>query len=346
MAFKDFLKRIMPISIYRSNQQYETLKKQNEEMLKLMHEETSRLEELIQLEKKRNATQTKRYKRTADEMRQLERVMCIGKYGLSLEKRSPQIVVSMTSYGSRIYSVPVALERLLCQTLKPDRIVLYLSKDNFPNQEADLPVQLLEFKEYGVEIRWCDGDIKSYKKIVPALKEFPDDIIITVDDDIFYRFDMVERLYHSYLQFPHAISACRVHKMTFDKSGNLNPYAKWKKLYTDEILVPSMQLFATTGAGTLFPPHCLHNATVDESLFMRLAPNADDIWIKIMSILNHTPTVVVGRFGEIQCVEGTQENRLWDTNQVENDKQLQQVMEHFQDALGNEKTLLDLMKEE
>ena len=41
-------------------------------------------------------------------------------------KRKDEIVVSLTTYGNRIHEVYLTIESLLHQTVKPDRIILWL----------------------------------------------------------------------------------------------------------------------------------------------------------------------------------------------------------------------------
>jgi hypothetical protein len=72
------------------------------------------------------------------------------------------------------------------QTYKPDKIILWLAKSQFPNKENDLPIKVTELVNYGLSIMWVDKDIKSYKKLIPTLKLYPNDIIITADDDLYY----------------------------------------------------------------------------------------------------------------------------------------------------------------
>ena len=90
-------------------------------------------------------------------------------YGITSEKRNPQVIVSLTSYPARMPFVHVALNTLLTQTFKPDRVILWLAEEQFPNIENDIPEEVLKLKDYGLEIRWTE-DIKSYKKLLPSLK--------------------------------------------------------------------------------------------------------------------------------------------------------------------------------
>ena len=43
----------------------------------------------------------------------------------------------------------------------------------------------LDQQKRGLTIRFCE-DLKAHKKYYYAFKEYPDDIVITVDDDVIY----------------------------------------------------------------------------------------------------------------------------------------------------------------
>ncbi len=262
-------------------------------------------------------------------------------FGITKDKRSRQLIISLTSYKKRIDTLPIVLNRLLCQTVKPDHIVLYLAKDNFPLGEEELPERLLGMQNRGLEIKWCEKDIKSYKKIIPALKDYPDDIIITVDDDVFYDLDLVEKLYNSYKRFPDAVSAMRVHRMKFDNENNLLLYSEWQKEVSDVIGEPTMSFFPTGVGGVLYPPHCMHEEVLNEDNFMKLCPNADDVWLKFMTVMNNFPVVAVDMLHELKYIPGTQEECLWKTNFYENDIQIKQFLDVYNQFQKDEPSLLE-----
>lgn len=204
--------------------------------------------------------------------------------------RKPRIIVSLTSFPQRMHDIHYCIYSLLRQTLKPDMLILWLAKEQFPNLENDIPKEVLHFQEFGLTIKWCE-DLRSYKKLIPTLKEFPEDIIITTDDDIFYDKDCIEKLYKSYLQTPNVISCHRCHRVKIDKNGEISPYKKWKKKISGESI--SYKNFFT-GAGTvLYPPNSLYKDITNIELFTELAPNADDIWFWAMALLNNTQIKVI-----------------------------------------------------
>jgi len=140
--------------------------------------------------------------------------------GVTREKRSPQIIISLTSYPGRIYDIHYCLYSLLNQSFKPDRLILWLSKEEFPDLEEDLPSNILNLKKHGLEIKWTEKNFRSYDKLIHSLKEYPSDIIVTADDDLYYPNDWLERLYENY--DGKNIVAHRAHLITFE-SGSPKP---------------------------------------------------------------------------------------------------------------------------
>lgn len=242
-----------------------------------------------------------------------------------IENYRPKIIVSLTSYPKRINTVYIPIESMLNQTVKVDKIILWLAKEEFPNLYEDLPVNLLELQKYGLYIEWCDENLKSHKKYYYALQKFPDDIIITIDDDLIYNKYLIEILLDSFKKFPRAISAMRVHLIKSEEKNKnkIGPYETWIKEYNKWFQEPSMQLFATTGAGTLFPPYSLSKEVFNKKMILENCLYADDIWLKIMQVLIDTPVVLANRYQRLSYIDGTQENALWKSNVIDNKNDLQ-----------------------
>ena len=199
----------------------------------------------------------------------------------------PRWILSLTSYPQRMNDIHYALYSLLRQTQKPDKLILWLGEDKFPHQEQDLPQNVLELKKYGLEICWRK-DLKSYTKLFYALREYPEDIIITADDDIFYPNDWLSRLAHAYQENPGSseIIAHRTHLIQVDSNGTPLSYRNWLK--ETGTTVPSFRNFITGVGGVLYPPHSLHPDVMDMEMALKLAPYADDIWFYAMALRRHT----------------------------------------------------------
>jgi len=239
----------------------------------------------------------------------------VTKNGLNTEEsRKNKIIVSLTSFPQRINIVVKTIKTLLNQTLKPDMVVLWLAPEQFPNGEKDLPKELLDLKEYGLTIDWYK-DIRSYKKIIPALKKYPDAIIITTDDDIYYAPDTVESLYKSYLKYPDEIHAHRCDWLEVGVNNNIT-WAKTRELYKDIHRGEASFCQRLTGYGAvLYPPNSLYKDVTDEERIAKTIPTHDDIWLWAMAVLAGTKTRLVKGYSEsINYVEDSQQYGLCKVN--------------------------------
>lgn len=104
------------------------------------------------------------------------------------------IVVSITSWYKRIGYVKRVVESIMSNTIKPDRLYLNLSKEEF--SDIELPSDLVSYfdSDDRLIINWVEGEnTKTMKKVFPILQYLDDDdIIINADDDIFFPSDLIE----------------------------------------------------------------------------------------------------------------------------------------------------------
>ncbi|MCQ2753676.1 MAG: glycosyltransferase, partial [bacterium] len=210
-------------------------------------------------------------------------------YGLNNAETNPKLIVSLTSYPARIGTVHLTINTLLRQTLKPNKLILWLADSQFPNKEDDLPQELLQLKTLGLEIKWCE-DLKSYKKLIPAIQEFPDDIIVTVDDDLYYKEDFLEILYNSYKKNPDNIHARRANNIKIKKRRRV---LRVEPHYSNINYMSSFNNFLMGGGGVLYPPHSLHKDIYNIEQIKTLIPTHDDIYFWGMAVLNGTPITLV-----------------------------------------------------
>jgi len=205
----------------------------------------------------------------------------VNEIGVTIEKRTPKLIVSLTTFPARINLVYKTISTLLQQTLKPDEVVLWLADEQFPNRE--LPKNLTHLQEFGLSIKWCE-DIKSFKKLIPSLREFPEDIIVTVDDDNYYDKRVLEFLYNSYLKNPKNIHARQAFRVKSDNDFKLSINAR--NYVYDSTYLPSYLNEPVGCGGVLYPPHCLHLDVLNEEVFMEIIPTNDDIWFWAHALMN------------------------------------------------------------
>lgn len=204
------------------------------------------------------------------------------KLGVTKTKRKQQIIISLTSFPARINSTYKTVLSLLNQDFLPDRIILWLAKEQFENI-GDLPESLLKLEKYGLEIKWYH-DVKAYKKLIPTLLEFPDALVVTVDDDWYYAKNMLEILVKEHNKYPEQIICHAVTHPELDENNMLrttkeNIDYRGTASYFNKIL---------GGSGVLFPPNSLDTEIFNEEIFMNVAPTNDDIWFWGMAVKKGT----------------------------------------------------------
>jgi hypothetical protein len=213
----------------------------------------------------------------------IEHILHDSESGITSEKYADHdIIVSLTSYGKRIYDVAYTIESIMQQSMKANKVILWLD-DSYKGKM--LPQSLVKQQKRGLEIAFCT-DLGPYKKLVPSLCRFPNDAIITVDDDAIYDYDLLERLIIPYLEDPSYIYCHRCHRMQFSEDGSILPYMQWMQNFNSN--TPSHFNFATGVGGVLYPPRSLDEEVKNEKVFMDICKYNDDIWFKAMAIKKGT----------------------------------------------------------
>ena len=238
----------------------------------------------------------------------------VNELGVTAEKRNPQLILSLTTYPARINSVYKTISTLLTQTLKPDRVVLWLAEPQFPDK--NLPENLTRLQEFGLEIKWVEKDIRSFKKLIPSLKEFPEDIIITVDDDNYYDPRLVEFLYNAYLEQPECIHARQAFVVKHDTKGKL--VMKARNYVYNSTYLPSYMNEPVGCGGVLYPPDALDKNVLNEEQFMKEVPTNDDLWFWAHALIKGTKISVIKNNYKLKnyIVENSQQDALWQKNMI------------------------------
>lgn len=251
-------------------------------------------------------------------------------FGLNnIEKRDKLIIVSLTTIPSRIWSVQISLDCILRQTVKPDKIILNLGQEVF--EGVTLPKSFKNLEKRGVEIRYVSY-LSPHSKYYYTMQDYPNDIIVTIDDDVIYKRTVINELLKSYQRHPNAVSCLRAHKMMFDRNFNLLPYNQWN-YETIEENIPSMRIFSTGAGGVLYPPRSLYKDLFETKLIRELCFRTDDVWLKAMEVMNKTPVVLASKnYRRLTLVKRSQKYALKRTNthKAENDVSIKNVFGYYE----------------
>lgn len=192
------------------------------------------------------------------------------------------VTVSLTSFPARLADLHLVIRSLLKQTVMPERVVLYLGIDT-PNSAISKKLRRLE--KYNFEIKTGYEDIRPHKKYFWAMQEYPEDIIITVDDDSLYDRNLVRDLLQCHAKYPDAVCARRVNRIEKNADDSLKMTREWKWEFTGE-KEPSFELVATGCGGVLYPPHILPKEAFDIEAIKKYCLATDDYWLKFYELKN------------------------------------------------------------
>ena len=237
------------------------------------------------------------------------------------------LIVSLTSYRPRFEYLHLALLSLLNQTIRPDRVVLWVAQDEI---EA-LPPRIASLAAAGLEIRGTT-DLKSYKKLIPALYTFPGAYIATADDDVIYPRNWLELLCLGQKERQGVITCHRAHRVPQPESGKLRPYHEWEwDVFDSAAARPSTDLVATGVGGILYPPNAFHPDITNNSVFSEICPEADDMWFYWMARRAGSLYLKVGSHFRMMHLPGSIDDGLFARNV--NDPQIDNLLQKFGNPL-------------
>lgn len=245
--------------------------------------------------------------------------------------RSEGLIVSLTSFPARINDVWQVVECMKRQTLLPEKILLWLSLDQFPTKES-VPQSLRNREDDMFSIRFVEGDIRSHKKYYYVSKEYPDNLIFLIDDDIYYDTDIVRRSVNTYKDYNERCVVCNYgYQIRYNSEGCL-PYSMWKPIVGKKV---GKDLFFGSGGGTLFRPSDLYKDLVNIDLALKLAPLADDIWLNAMVLKKDLAKVILPN-GPLLTINIEENITLTSVNNGmgRNDEQLLAVNQYYGDVFN------------
>lgn len=198
-------------------------------------------------------------------------------------KNMCNVILSGTTFPARVKHFESCLKSVLLQTVRPEKIVIYLSRDEFP---CGLPKNLEPYEKYNVEFIFVDGNARSYKKLIYSIEAFPHHAIITIDDDVYYPSKWLSELITVHNAYPEDVVFYRGHLIEMEKGNKAVNYEKIVYSNTDGIRV-NIRFLPTGVCGILYPPGSLFSDYNSLEKINRLAPTADDIWFKAMAMLKN-----------------------------------------------------------
>lgn len=233
---------------------------------------------------------------------------------LNTEPREEVIIASMTSYPARIPFVHLAIKSLMLQSYKPDRIILWLAEEQFPDKT--LPDELTALTAHGLEIIWMH-DIYGHKKyFYPVMNQKENEVVITFDDDIIYPIRCIERLMKTHKAFPGCLVCER--GQTINRDNLKNP-GRWITLSDVGVKTPTYSMNPSPGGGCLIPFGAFYKDAQNEEIIRKLAYKNDDLWYMFMCAQNGTRMIKTRKYHRsFTTVAGSQVEQMATENVLGN----------------------------
>lgn len=237
---------------------------------------------------------------------------------LNTEQREERVIVSLTSYPARISYVHLAIKSLMLQSYKPDRIILWLAEEQFPDKQ--LPKELTDLCAYGLEIRFVEN-LYGHKKYFYILQEQKkNELVMTYDDDLIYPPNSIKRAVKTHRKHPSTIVCNRAQALAYNKEGKVKNPGRWATISSEGVHKPSYKLCPSTGGGCLYPYGVLHEDAKRADLIRELALKGDDLWIMFMATAKGTPIVKTRKYHRPFCpINNTQTVQLSTGNLINNE---------------------------
>lgn len=229
----------------------------------------------------------------------------------TLHRNSKEIVpviISLTSIPERLKTLHLTIRSILDQDVKPKKIILWLHH----SLKKEIPNSLIILQNDVFEIAYSELTC-SHRKLVHSLSLFPEDILITCDDDMMYRSNWLRLLYREHLNNLESIVANQTRYIRYSAQGEILPYKNW--VFEAGLLFNPTAVIPIGAEGVLYPPKKLSEKTTDTLLFLELTPKADDLWFKAMALLEGTNSILAATKAKTPIpIIGSQKHSLKKTN--------------------------------
>lgn len=240
------------------------------------------------------------------------------------------IVVSLTSFPKRIHFVWKAIDSLFHQQVRPSKIYLYLSNEEFPLGKQTLPKRLLEYEKLGLEICFRPYNLMPHTKYFYALQEHKDKCVITIDDDIYYHDDLISNLLELHYKYPDTVCANKSRHILVEGIG-FAKYIDWNFKNDNQNDVSHLNL-AMGVSGVLYPPFDYKGTGMfNKEEIALLSLKADDLWLKVHEILGGYRVSTGSYYCAGLSISGANIISLQSTNvnRGQNDVQWQKLCQYY-----------------
>lgn len=216
------------------------------------------------------------------------------------------VVVNMTTWTKRDWCLPIMLTNFKKQTLVPDKIILWLSEEEY-NKEK-LPKHILKCLSEGLltDIMWVKKNTYCHKRH-ECFKYFNDCFNVIVDDDILYPNNYLSEIVNSAKKHMNTITCYCANSIEYN---GVKPIIKHgvvgESIYNNFM-----------GGCCCFPPNTYPLESFEyETLRDKYVPKCDESWMRAFFIKKHMKINIVKDRSKVRfnIINNTQSDAVWNEN--------------------------------
>ena len=197
-----------------------------------------------------------------------------------------KIIVSLTIIDSRLDLIINVIKSILTQSYLPDIIHIFYSSEPlfYDNGISDDIINKLKDElenDIKTEILFTNTEnIGSYRKLIPALKIYKNNIIITIDDDILFESDFIKKYIEAYHKYK-----CIIYSIgkSIDLKNINNNNKKKKNIYVKPTFIPLSHIIPEGYGGILYHTNMFdtHFINLNFKEFPELILKNDDVFFRL-----------------------------------------------------------------
>lgn len=202
------------------------------------------------------------------------------------EPKEFDAIISFATYGKRINS-PL-IYRFLDSLVHQDCNIRHRIVANIWKRDYDEAPE--KFKQYlrdnNIEVLTSDFNWKSHLKYVMSMQKYKDVPVVTVDDDMVYRKDMLQLLHAEHKKNPRTIICGHAKRIDWDSEGNTKKYRSWPNFQDSSC--PRDDILPVGVGGILYPPEfckLIDDGTTKKIMRMGVL-DRDDFFLHHFAIMN------------------------------------------------------------
>lgn len=193
-------------------------------------------------------------------------------------KRRQQIIVSMTTIPKRKKRLTDNLPFLIHQSYPYDKLIINVD-DNLSEEDYEW-YNSLKQQDPRIEINKSEAKWRSCNKLLPTLKKYPHDIIITLDDDVAYPRDTIKCLVEEHIKHPDCIIAHEVNPIVLK-----DKYVTYVNGYDVKLMQVEWGKYLSNCA--LYPPYSFDEDLYDYDKMLECTNGThDELWFWIQSTIH------------------------------------------------------------